>query len=259
MKFSGDDKGKTKKYVGDAAEKLLRLNLTVPEKVSLAKVMQLAGLDKQAAKIEDVLLKKQRTSPNGSLNRIGRNVNLNAYVRIEQMFKKNRKGAINLAQREYRRLFRIIYGVFSGGQIHNYYNIHQITRLTQLIKRFNSEKDFLGVLKTTSSSPLIKQCEYAFACEQFGQIEDAQKGIPENSEEATKKIGLRRSVYGMMLINNNYSAAAPVLKKIQLEDLVIVSSSIYKFFQKAGVGFKFLRLVDYQNESGEEFYQHTGW
>ena len=231
LKFSGDDKGKTKKYVGDAAEKLLRLNLTVPEKVSLAKVMQLAGLDKQAAKIEDVLLKKQRTSPNGSLNRIGRNVNLNAYVRIEQMFKKNRKGAINLAQREYRRLFRIIYGVFSGGQIHNYYNIHQITRLTQLIKRFNSEKDFLGVLKTTSSSPLIKQCEYAFACEQFGQIEDAQKEYQKILKKQPKNRFATFS-YGMMLINNNYSAAAPVLKKIQLEDLVIVSSSIYNFFKK---------------------------
>ena len=253
LKLNEGDKEKIKKYVGDAAEKLLRLNLTVPEKVSLAKVMQLAGLDKQAAKIEDILLKKQRTSTGGTSTQIGHNVNLNAYKRIEQMFnKKNTKGAINLAQREYRRLFRTVYGVFGGGQVHNYYNIHQITSLMELIKRSNGKKDLLAKLKTTSSSPLIKQCEYAFACEQFGKIEEAEKEY-HNILKKYPKNRFAAFSYGMMLIRNKYSANTPALKNIQLEDLIIVANNLYSFFKKPEPVLNFYDLLIAKMKAKKDF------
>ena len=252
LKLEDGNKEKIKKYVGDAAEKLLRLNLNTSEKVSLAKVMQLAGLDKQAAKLEEALLKKQRVS-SGSSTRISGNINLDVFRRIEQMLKKNNKeAAINLAQREYRRLFRIIYGVFSGGQFHNYHNVYQISRLVNTLKNSGVKEDFLAKLNATSESPLVKQCEYAFACEQFGDLEKAEKVYKRIAKKYPKNRFAAFS-YGLMLIKNKYSATEPVLKNLQLEDLIIVANNIYNFFKKPEAVLNFYDLLIVKMKAQKDF------
>ena len=236
------DKAKIKKYVTEATKKLLRLNLSLTEKISLAKALRLAELNTKAAKLENALLKTSTSKKISSLQRHP-NQSINIYQHVQQKFINNdTKTALNLAQREYRRIFRQIYGSFGGSQP-GFYNIYKITRLCELIKRYKAQDLMLKKLLPPSSSSMpIKQCEYALACQNLGK----EKIAEEVYKKILKKNPKNRFVafqYVMLLIKGNYSTATPELKKIPLEDLILLSNNIYNFFKKVDPMLNFYDII----------------
>ena len=173
------NKEKSKKYVSDAAKKLLRLNLNTKEKVSLAGVLQLAGLTKEAEKLEGILLKtasSKRPRPSRPSHRPGRYMDV--YRRAEEKLKnKEIKLALNLMCREYHRWFRQIYSSFSGQHHNIHMNPYQLTRICELVKRYKCQDQMLKRLVPSESSPVIKQCEYAWACRNSRKIKLPKKFI----------------------------------------------------------------------------------
>jgi len=225
------DKEKIKKYVADGSKKLLRLNLNLKEKVSLAKALRLAELNKKSEKLENMLL-KSRKSNKFVISRNNLNPSQNAYKRVENKFsKKDTKAALNLAQREYRRMFRQIYNSFGGSNNYGYNSIYQLTNLCNLIKRFKAQDLMLKKLKPSSSDMPIKECEYALACQHLGK----EKLAEETYKKVLKKNPKNRFAsvqYVMLLLKGDYSSAAPILKQIPLEDLLLFANSIYNLFKK---------------------------
>ena len=248
------DKKKVKKYVRKAAKRLLRMNLDVKEKVSLATVMQLAGLDEEAGEIESELLKKTSgsgkaplsVSPHGSSR-------LDVYRRAEEKFKnKENEQALNLLLREYHYWFRQLYNSFSGNQPNVQLNPYQLTRVCELVKRYNCQDLMLKKLEPSAAAMQIKKCEYAYACQLLEKNKIAEKFYRETVEKNPKN-RFAAFNYAMLLLKENYSAAVPVLKAIPLEDLILVSNNLHNHFTKADQILNFYELIVLKMKQEKKF------
>lgn len=252
------DKKISQKYIADAAKKLLRLNLDTAEKVSLAGVLQLSGLTKEAEELEGVLLKNASTKKQAASPSPYNSINTDIYQRAEEKLKGGETQAgLNLLAREYHRWFRQIYSSFSGRQPSAYYNPYQLTRLFELVKRYKYQDLFLKRLLPAESGITIKKCEYAWACQQLEKTKESEKLF----EEILKNNPENRFAsfqYAMSLVKGDYSSAAPFLKKIPLENLMLISNNIHSFFRKADNMLNFYdlllqKLKESKNLASQEF------
>jgi predicted Zn-dependent protease len=249
------DKEKVKKYVGEAAEKLLRLNLDVKEKVSLATVLQLAELFEEAEKIESELLKKASAKPlpRSSGSSSGR---VDIYQRAEEKFRnKENEQALNLVLREYHYWFRQSYSSFSGrgrSQPNIQLNPHQLRRVCDLVKRYHCEDLMLKKLEPSDAAMQIKKCEYAYACQKLGKEKTAEKIYREVIEKNPKNYFAAFN-YAMLLLKENYSAAVPILKTVPLENLILISNNLHNTFTKADQILNFYGLLILKLEQEKNF------
>ena len=237
------DKKISQKYIADSAKKLLRLHLNTKEKVSLAGVLQLGGLTKEAEKLEGVLLKNAAVKGTAAPHIIRSRRNMDIFQRAEAKLKnREMKQALNLLTREYHRWFRQIYSSFSSRQYNVNFNPYQLTRICQLVKRYKCQDLFLKRLLPPASAIVIKKCEYAWACQQLGENKTAEELFKEILEKNPEN-RFASFQYAMSMVKGNYSSATPFLKKIPLENLLLISNNIYNFFKKADNMLNFYDLL----------------
>ena len=235
------DAKKQKDAILDTGQKLLRLNLNVQEKISLASAYQLADLDKEAEKIENELLKKRRSSnPSSTARR--RYSSHDVFTKAEQKFKDQQPDkAINILLREYYREFRQLYNSFTKGMGRGYYQPYNLRRIAKLIKSYQSQDVMLKRLKPKASSMAVKYCEYAYACQAFEKTDLAQKAY----SEAVKKFpsnSFAKFHYALILSKKDLKAAIKLFDKVALNNLIMFLNSSRETFANADEYLDFIEM-----------------
>jgi predicted Zn-dependent protease len=218
--------------VREASKKLLRLRLTISEKASLAEALQGLGLEKEAARIDDALLKKG--SNDGAAITGGRPTyrpsSQDIYQKIDKLLKGNNvdKG-IKLAAREYRKQFRTFYNQ-TMSIASNFYEPYQVRRIVDLVKRSKAVEEFLATLKPADNASMLKLCEYAWACNKLNK----KKIALEYFKKAASRVKNNRFV-NLQTALVSLDSSLPdknMLKELKVQDLIMLSNRSYQLFRK---------------------------